>query len=591
MEVMLSFKDVKFRTKLALLTLVAIAGLLALGLMSYWTLERVKIGSPLARELQLHEELGADLAPPSLSIIPLRIVVQNMMLRTQQEGLKKDIAAFQELKKRFEGANDQWNRLLPDGALKEVATIQARRSGEEYIRGVEQELIPLLLRNDKKKAQEWFAAVQPIAEANVSATQEAERLRRGEIAAITKRADDAVNNSTITLAAIGAVIALTVVFLGSIVAGAISRPVHQTMQVLQALAAGDLGQSIHVDSTDEIGAMGAALNQAIRGMADTIQSISGTAEHVANASEEISAAAAQQAQSADHQKDQTSQVATALQEMSSAVLQVSQNASRAAEASRQAAETARRGGSIVDQTLLKMRAIAESVRGTAQKVEDLGKSSDQIGRIVGVINDIADQTNLLALNAAIEAARAGEQGRGFAVVADEVRKLAERTTAATREIGKTIETVQGGTRMAVSAMVDGTQQVEDGVHATHQAGDALKEIINMSKEVGEMITEIAAAATEQSSATEQINNSMDRIATLVAESSYGAQQSAKACQDLSRLASDLRKLVENFRLPEDQVVLRGRDQDSFSRSARNQGARQAPDSTKSKKARAAIAGR
>jgi methyl-accepting chemotaxis protein len=202
----------------------------------------------------------------------------------------------------------------------------------------------------------------------------------------------------------------------------------------------------------------------------------------------------------------------------------------------------------VDDTLGKMHAIAEAVRATAKKVDELGKSSDQIGRIVGVIDDIADQTNLLALNAAIEAARAGEQGRGFAVVADEVRKLAERTTSATKEIAQMIENIQDETRVAVSAMEAGTSQVEEGVKSTAQAGDSLKEIIQMAEQVGEMIAHIATAATQQSSATEQVNQNMDQIARLVKESAVGAQQSAKACQDLSGLALDLQKMVGNFQL-------------------------------------------
>ena len=281
-----------------------------------------------------------------------------------------------------------------------------------------------------------------------------------------------------------------------------------------------------------------------------IQSIAQTAEHVASASEEISSSAAQQAQGAETQKDQTTQVATAMQEMSSTVAMVSENSNRAAGASRNAAETARHGGTIVEETLSKMRAIAEAVSGTAKKVEELGKSSDQIGRIIGVIDDIADQTNLLALNAAIEAARAGEQCRGFAVVADEVRKLAERTTGATKEIAQMVKNIQDETRVAVTAMESGTKQVEEGVTSTAQAGDSLKEIIHMAEQVGEMITHIATAATEQSSASEQVNQTIDQIARLVTESADGAQQSAKACQDLSALALDLQQMVGNFQLEE-----------------------------------------
>jgi methyl-accepting chemotaxis protein len=311
---------------------------------------------------------------------------------------------------------------------------------------------------------------------------------------------------------------------------------------------------IEVLTRDEIGQASASLNLMKNNLHELVQSIVVTAEQVASASEELSSSATLQAGSADTQRDQTSQVATAMQQMSSTVLQVSENSSRAADASSKAAETARHGGGIVDETLTKMRAIAVAVAGTAKQISELGKSSDQIGHIIGVIDDIADQTNLLALNAAIEAARAGEQGRGFAVVADEVRKLAEKTTTATKEIAQMIRTVQQETKTAVGAMEAGTRQVQEGVETTTQAGDSLKQIIHMSDNVGEMITQIATAATEQTSASEEIGQNLGQIARLVTESAEGAQQSAKACQNLSSLALNLQKMVSKFRLHEREPI-------------------------------------
>jgi len=350
-----------------------------------------------------------------------------------------------------------------------------------------------------------------------------------------------------------AVFALTGLLGGTLISvwlpASLSRTITSMMKVIHEIAANNLSVAdLHISSRDELGSAGTALNMMKNNLRDLIQTIARTAEHVASASEEISSSANQQAQAAETQKNQATQVAVAMQEMSSTVHEVSDNSNRASEAARQAAETARDGGTIVDESLAKMRLIADSVSATAGKVEELGKSSDQIGRIIGVIDDIADQTNLLALNAAIEAARAGEQGRGFAVVADEVRKLAERTTSATKEVAQMVQNIQTETKNAVFAMHQGTEQVQAGVQTTSRAGDSLKQIIQMSEQVGEMITHIATAAAEQSSATEQVNQNVEQISRLVNESADGAQQSAKACQDLSGLALDLQKTVAAFNL-------------------------------------------
>jgi methyl-accepting chemotaxis protein len=342
-----------------------------------------------------------------------------------------------------------------------------------------------------------------------------------------------------------------------LIARAITRPLKAVVERANAIAEGELtGTELQATTADETAELTGAINRMQANLKELIGAIGRNAEAVASASEEMSSAATQSAEGATTQTDQAHQVATAMQEMASTVLQVSENSNKAAEGARNAVKTAKEGGAIVDAALTSMRSIAGSVQTTAEKIQELGKSSDQIGKIIGVIDEIADQTNLLALNAAIEAARAGEQGRGFAVVADEVRKLAERTTKATREIAQMIETVQTGTRHAVENMQAGTRTVEEGVETTAKAGQSLQEIIHAADQVGDMVTQIATTATEQSSTTDEVNRNVEQIARLTRESAAAAQQSAKACQDLSNLALDLQQLVNRFHLEENHAETR-----------------------------------
>lgn len=319
---------------------------------------------------------------------------------------------------------------------------------------------------------------------------------------------------------------------------------------MDKFAEGDLTVFLPVENDDNIGKLFAGFNKSVKNIGNLMVNVTDVVEAVASASSQISSSSEEMAAGAQEQSAQTTDVAGSVEEMTKTILETTKNSSIAADAAKNAGSIAKEGGNVVSETIDGMNRIEEVVRKSAETVQALGKSSDQIGEIIQVIDDIADQTNLLALNAAIEAARAGEQGRGFAVVADEVRKLAERTTKATKEIAAMIKQIQKDTVGAVQSMAEGTKEVERGKQLTDKAGESLKQIIKGADNVVDVITQVAAASEEQSSTSEEISKSIEAINNVTRESAAGVQQVASAAEDLNRLTVKLQQLVASFKIDE-----------------------------------------
>ena len=324
------------------------------------------------------------------------------------------------------------------------------------------------------------------------------------------------------------------------------------LNAMNKFANGNLTVKLEVLQEDEIGKLFTGFNNAVDSINELLLSLKESINETANASLLISQSTEEISAGMHEQSSQSAEVTNAVKQMAQSIVITVKNTISATEKSKNAGNLAKNGGSVVKNTIEGMNNIADVVKKASTTVEKLGQSSDQIGEIIQVINDIADQTNLLALNAAIEAARAGEQGRGFAVVADEVRKLAERTSKATKEIAVMIKQIQTDTHGAVDSMKAGTEEVSNGIKLVNEAGETLNQIITGAEEVVEVVAQVASVTEEQSSAAEEIDINMQGITQVINENAEGIMQIAKSAEELTLMTDNLKKLISHFTITADQ---------------------------------------
>lgn len=318
---------------------------------------------------------------------------------------------------------------------------------------------------------------------------------------------------------------------------------------LADLADGDLTTEATV-TEDFTGAIADSINYAIDQMRNLVQSIRDTAVRVASSAEETQSTAKQLAEASEHQAQEIAGASAAVNEMAVSIDQVSSNASESSSVAERSVSIAKKGAEVVQNTIKGMDDIREQIQETSKRIKRLGESSQEIGDIVSLINDIADQTNILSLNAAIQASMAGDAGRGFAVVADEVQRLAERSSAATKQIEALVKTIQSDTNEAVISMEHTTSEVVRGARLAQDAGVALEEIENVSTNLAELIQNISNAARKQSSSAAHISNTMNVIQEITSQTSSGTNQTAQSIGNLAAMAAELRESVAGFKLPE-----------------------------------------
>jgi len=356
-------------------------------------------------------------------------------------------------------------------------------------------------------------------------------------------------NAFMTHVTLSILAVLAALLLGYGIAHSITRPVNELKDIMTTTQEqNDLTRRVTITGNDEIGQMAAAFNRLMDSFQQIIHEVVTDAAQVKSAATHVASTTAQAAVSAGQQSDAASSIAAAVEEMTVSIDQVAAHAKEAQSSSSQSGELSVQGGEVINQAVAEMRKIAESVRGSSQIIQDLEHQSEQISSIVKVIKEIAEQTNLLALNAAIEAARAGEQGRGFAVVADEVRKLAERTTQSTKEIAETIEKIQSGTRGAVANMEVSVETANAGVALADKASVSIGQIKSGTSQVALSVGDISAAIREQGATSSEIAQNVEKIAQMGEQNSTVAGETAQAADQMRTLADKLQNAVMRFKV-------------------------------------------
>ncbi|MFM1712325.1 methyl-accepting chemotaxis protein [Aeromonas salmonicida] len=455
-----------------------------------------------------------------------------------------------EAKGRFAKAVADYGRLEFNATDEEQAYRALQSAGEAYFSAHDQ-LYQAVMQNDSARIGDYRDGLtRTTLEQATKLTMTLREINDRIGLAMEKNSDQAYESAKQLSVAIGLVTLIFVVLVAWYLTQQIKQPVNKLLELVGKVAAGDLAANLDLKwfNNDELGKLAKGFGEMQRNLRNLVSEVSGSVVQLSSAAEEISAVARQSASNMNNQQHELNQLATAMNEMQATVQEVSRNTSDAASAATQVSSSAELGANTVNDSIKRIEQVAGAIESTAVVIRQLGDDSRNIGMVLEVIRGIAEQTNLLALNAAIEAARAGEQGRGFAVVADEVRTLAKRTQDSTSQINTIIAELQQRAEQAGTTMQQSQEMMNSTVSTAREAGLSISEISNSVESISHMNIQIATATEEQGAVSEELNRNVVNISHASEEVAAGATQMAQACNDLNHLANQLQEMVRRFRV-------------------------------------------
>ncbi|QTN48143.1 methyl-accepting chemotaxis protein [Ectopseudomonas mendocina] len=483
----------------------------------------------------------------NLSAARIRALTLRIHITQDTQSRSTDLASLDQAKSDLIRVEQTYVQFI-DSPEEQMAYDAFRSSLERYLASQGEVMEAILAGNDAQVRQLVGGTLSETADALTAAMRALMQLNKTGAEKASAQSEDAYVNAKYIVQAAVAVAVLLTIILALLFTRSVVIPLGKAVGLAEDIAGGDLSQDVSDDGHDEPAQLLAALATMRRSLRDTIQQIADSSSQLASASEELHAVTEDSTRGLHQQNNEIEQAATAVNQMTAAVEEVARNAVSTSEASRETDHTARQGRNQVGQTVESIGLLTQDISTTSEEVRRLADNVRNIGQVVTVIRAIAEQTNLLALNAAIEAARAGEQGRGFAVVADEVRALAHRTQQSTGEVEQMIELIQRETEQAVQAMDTSMQRAGSTLDLAQSAGQALEEITQSISAINERNLVIASASEQQAQVAREVDRNLVNIRDLSLQSSAGADQTTAASQELSQLAIGLNHLVTRFRL-------------------------------------------